>query len=218
MSELDKYFPRNSEPPTIEAPQDGVRPWAAGLYEFGVTTPKAKKRRDPSKPTPAQLRRIGEGLTKYIFQKAGFPLRKIEEHEAWPGGPYKPVDLDYCNDAHRIKAEAKTWWTKHGTNNFPLSRISENQRRFFRNALNNVWRAYLTIALLDAEPTRKACDVVYIIPWAEWLKIEDELQTRTSGNYKGKSFRVRDLDLLEPFAVRRHGRRWETYSGHEEER
>ncbi len=207
-SELDNFFEKRDVKP-LKIDTTGGRPWKNGLYEFGVTTAKPKKKRDPNKPTPYQLKRIGEGLAQYIFEKAGIQLRKMEEKEAWPGGPHKPVDVDYVNDAHLVKVEAKCWWTKDGKNNFALSRISDNQRRFLNNATRAGWRAFVTVALLDTLPKRKACQTFYIVPWGNWLEVEAALIDRSKGNYKGKSLRVRDLDLLRPYAIGRDGRKWD---------
>ena len=210
---LDDFFEPRGDPKPVKPPAEGVRPWAANLAAQGATVKPPRKRRDPNKPTPKQLRDIGEGLTKYIFNRVGVKLRKIEQIEGW-GGYWKSVDVDYANDAHRVKVEAKTWWTKHGKNSFALSRVSDKERRYMARGPREGFRCYMSIALLDGDPTRKACQTFYVIPWGAWMQIEAELLQRAAGNYKGKSLRVKDLDLLDGFAIVRNGTRWQIPPSH----
>jgi len=212
-SELENFFgPRKLSKDKPVVTPTNARPWAAGLAAQGpAVTPQ--RRRDPNKPTPNQLKNIGEGLTKYILKKAGINLRKIEQIAGW-GGYYKSVDVDFVDDARRVKVEAKTWWTKGGKNNFPLSRFSKKERQYLYRAGWNGWRAWVTIALLDGAPSRQACNTFYVILWPEWMRIEAELRRRASGNYEGKSLRVRDLDLLARYAIGRDGTRWAIPPGH----
>jgi len=214
---LDDFFPRDTkaqrrprpaQPPNVQV-IEGPR-WGAN-YTDGAPV-KPTRRRDPNKPTAKDLERIGEGLTKYLLKKVGLKLTKIPLIENYYG--YTSQDVDFRDEAHRLKVEAKAWWLQGGKNNFPVRRVSTNERRYLNAAIATGWQAWVTIALLDTLPTRKACNTFYVIPWRAWLQIEVELLKRAGGNYKGKSLRVRDLDLLEGYAIVREGRRWVIPAGH----
>jgi len=210
---LDEAFPygarrkAQAQAQALRPPPTNERPWAEGLREQG-TTIKPKRKKTKSQ----KLGTIGEGLAKLCLSKIGVSLTKIPLIEAYYG--YKSIDVDFRDEARRVKVEAKAWWTKGGKNSFPLSRFSDNERRYMREGIVTGFKCWITIALLDGEPTRSACNAVYVIPWTRWLEIEAQLSARAAGNYKGLSLRVRDLDLLEGYAIVREGRRWVIPAGH----
>jgi len=205
MSLLDEWFePRKikkqrpapaPEPGVIEQPQR----WAVGPQ------PKTTKR-DPNRVTSKQLERIGEGLTRDVLGKFGIPLHKVPLVEGFYG--YTSIDVDFQGvyQGRPLKVEAKAWWSERA--NFPLSRFSKNERGYMQRGMAQGFQCWITIALLDTEPTRGACNHLYVVPWSDWLIIEGLLGERVSGNYKGRSMRGRDIDLLDGYAIVRDGRWW----------
>jgi len=174
---------------------------------YANVKPSRKPRRKPErgKVTSKMLERIGEGLAKAIFAKHGIKLAKIPLIQGFYG--YKSQDVDFVSEAARVKVEAKTWWVFKKS--FPLARISDNERGYLDTSTRNGFKCYITIALLETElATRSACSVFYVIPWLEWLNIEDSLKTRQKGNFQGRSLRKCDLDLLEKFILRKVKGRW----------
>jgi len=211
--ELDLWFPRQNRAPKKVAPPtpdpDGTTPpiW----FREAVPERKAKPR-DPNKVTAKKLERIGEGLTKDVLKKFGISLSKIPLIESYYG--YKSIDVDFRGSyqGRPLKVEAKTWW--RARKNFPLSRFSRNERGYMRRGIAEGFQCWVTFAVLDTEPRRGACNALYVLTWQEWVRIEAELLARAAGNYKGRSMRKRDLDLLDGFAIVRKSRRWTLPPGH----
>lgn len=140
-----------------------------------------------------------------MLEKFGVTLRKIPLRESYYG--YSSVDVDFQGTKRAVKVEAKAWWIAHNT--FALSRFSKNERGYLNKAMRGNYETWITIALLDTEePSRANCHSLYVIPWARWLEIEAKLSTRASGNFKGKSLRRRDLDLIEGYQIVKVKRRW----------
>ena len=205
MSLLDEYFPRPEPKQRPQpAPEQGVieqpQRWAVGPQ------PKTTKR-DPNRVTAKQLERIGEGLASYVLGKFGIVLYKIPLVEGYYG--YTSIDVDFqgAYQGRPLKVEAKAWWSERSST-FALSRFSKNERRYMGRGLAQGFQCWITIALLDTEPTRGACNHLYVVPWSDWLIIEGLLGERAGGNFKGRSMRVRDIDLLDGYAIVRDGRRW----------
>lgn len=197
MSELDEWFPRadNGAPPepnTDPGIIDGAR------YD--------RRKSAHRKSTAKNLERIGEGLTHDVLEKFGVTLRKIPLLPGYYG--YISVDVDFqgAYQGRPLKVEAKTWWVARKS--FALSRFSENERGYMRRGLNEGWQCWVSIALLDGEPTRRACNTLYVLSWEDWLNIESQLAARAAGNFKGRSLRAGDIDLLSGYEVRRVKRQW----------
>jgi len=216
MSLLDEYFPRpkkrERKEPEPRFPGVGIIegvPWQRG------PAPVRKKKRDPHNPTSKQLERIGEGLTRDVFKnQLKIELTKIQTFVNRAGyNQSQDVDFQGAHNGRPLKVEAKAWWIAHKV--FPLSRFSDNERAYMRRGLAGGFQCWVTIAILDTEePSRTNCYALYVIPWAQWLKIEQALAARASGNYKGKSLRRKDLDLIEGCQIVKVKRRWVLPDGH----
>ena len=210
MNELDKWFPRK-EKPKIKAvePEQGI---IDGVPRHD-NWKKPRKKRDPHKVTAKQLERIGEKLTQYVFDKLlNVSLRKIPLVEGYYG--FKSIDVDFLGSygGRPLKVEAKTWWIAR--NGFPLSRFSDNERMYMQRGLDDGFLCWIAIAVLRDRPKRSACNELYVLSWSEWLNIEQTLAERASGNFKGRSMRKRDIDLLNGYAITRNGRQWEIPNDH----
>ena len=165
--------------------------------------PKKKAKRDRNATTPQKRGRMGEALTKFIYEKKGILLKKIVHT------PMRhSLDVDFTCDEKFIKVEAKAWWI-YNTNRFNLARITDKERGYLARASRSGWDCFITIMLLtDADATRRGCDTLYNIPWLAWLELEAALKGRSAGNYKGASIRKRDLVLIEKYAIKRIKGRW----------
>ena len=214
-SELDEFFgPRRQYKQKPTQRRTGIieNPWAQV---------ERKPRQAATPRKSVKIGKLGEDIARDVLKKFGIRLTKIPLRENYYG--YTSIDVDFQGSYHNrpLKVEAKAWWTKGGENNFPLTRFSKNERGYMRRGMEQGFQCWITLAYLDTEPTRKACDALYVIPWAEWLQIEAALLERATGNYKGRSLRVRDLDLLEGYAIVKQSRRWTLPAEHwmnEEER
>lgn len=229
--DLTVWFPRVEAPEAsavkttpIElktALEDSHNRFASGGYAagqerenyFGKLRPKKKKTATKAK----ELEQIGEGLTKAVFKnQLGIKLTKVPLviSFTYHGIRRTSTDVDFTgfHAGRDIRVEAKTWWSaKKG---FPLARFSDRERGFLRQAVARGYHAWVTIALLDGEPTRGACNNLYVLSWTKWLEIEAALRGRAAGRFEGKSLRRRDLDLLDGLAIARHGRRWVVPGSH----
>lgn len=231
MSELDKWFPRTKKAAVpverttaenfrerLEATHDNLAHggYAAGQAreEFASGPRPSRRKRKPKPGSAKSLERIGEGLARDTFKnQLGIMLTKIPTGYNWAGHPLSTdVDFQGSYQGRPLKVEAKAWWCARKS--FPLARFSVNERRYLNNGVAQGWQCWVTIALLDGEPRRGACNNLYVLPWSRWLQIEAELRQRAKGNYEGKSFRRRDLDLLDGLAIVRQGRRWVVPEGH----
>jgi len=205
MSELDEWFgPRKQKQqrPT-PTPEQGV---ITVELRWDVGPQVKTKKRDPNRVTAKTLERIGEGLTRDVLGKFGIGLHKIPLVENYYGYTSTDVDFQGAYQDRPLKVEAKAWWLAQS--NFALSRFSANERGYMRRGLRDGFQCWVTIALLDIEPTRSACNALYVLPWEHWLQVELALLDRATGNYKGQSLRKCDLDLLNGYAIVREGRRW----------
>jgi len=213
MNELDKWFPRNN-PPKKTTTGDVMHIEGFGMATGTGTLDNApwqpeprrkKKKRDPNNPTSKQLERIGESLTKRILKKYGINLEKIPTGYNYYGHP-QSTDVDFrATNWQPLKVEAKTWWAQRNKY-FSLSRISKKERSYLNNGIAGGYHCWLSIAMLFNEPTQSACAAVYIVTWQQWLAVEEALLLRAKGQYKGQSLRVRDLDLLDGYAIMREGK------------
>ena len=213
--DLDAWFPRSATTPG---------PLPEPVVEQGVYPGIMTKR---SKPTtqrttlynPHEVGKVGEGLTRYVFEKFGATLSKSQTQEipTDEGFRYISTDLDEVGSirvnvggqtfAMSLKVESKGW-TK-GT--LPISRISDKQRKYFTRGMNASQMCVLSLVvwpMVCQNYGRSGVDCVYLVTWQRWLEIERELQGRAKGNYKGRSLRRKDLDLLDGCKVERVKRRW----------
>jgi len=213
-TDLDAWFPRDEVVPTPEPkPEQGVYP--------GFGRQKRHAAKGPSTKNPHKLGKIGESLTKRIMEKFGATLNKSPVHQiVTDGGIFtQSTNVDFVGSilagefARSMICDAKAW--SSGT--FPLTRVSHKERGYFTRGAQARQLCVLSLVIWPKVCSNYGAggvDVVYLVTWGRWLEIERELAERAKGNYKGKSLRRRDFDLLAGCAVRRESRRWTLEDGH----
>lgn len=218
-TELDRWFPRN--------PDDAKNPQPPRT-EHGIIPGIRQKRIKPRGGTksPQALKRKAEELTRYIFTNlfnAEISKSQVQEIITDKGIFNKSTDVDFVGSmpilsngtaiSYPIKIDAKAW----SGASFPLSRVSPNERQYFSDGLRAKMGCLLALVVwpLDAKSYgRGDVDAVYLVPWKLWLKLENQLAGMAAGNFKGKSLRRSDLNLLSGCAVVKDGRRWQLEPDH----
>ena len=144
-----------------------------------------------------QLRK--QSVATNILDRRGNPIRRS-------------IDVDYVGSiglngqAVVFKTEVKAVTEGH----LPLSRISDIQRGYLNKSLKMGAVTVLTIVWWTKIDPRmdETVTVLFPVPWADWLGIEDVLRGKARGNYKGNSFRTTDLPLLNPYGILKVNGRW----------
>lgn len=106
---------------------------------------------------------------------------------------------------------------KATTTALPLSRISNNETRYLDRALNAGEGALVLIVWLpELDRPYRLSDVLAadLIPWRRWPDLSAGLRARISGNYRGRSLRFTDRDLIADCALERAVRSWRLCPGH----
>ena len=218
MSELDEWFGPKAEPEDGEEQEadDGIIP---GLRA------RRKRVRGGAK-TPQALKRKAEDLTRYIFQNlfnAQISKSQVQEIVTDRGVFNKSTDVDFVGSmpilhngspiVYPIKVDAKGWAGR----SFPLSRVSDNERKYFEAGLRANMGCLLSIAVWPQDAKsygRGDVEAVYLVTWRRWLMLERALENMASGNFKGKSLRRKDLDDLSDCAIVKTSGRWVIPSEH----
>ena len=213
---LDAWFPRSSTKPG---------PLPEPVVEHGVYPGIMRKHHRVTKGSPTKnphkLAKIGETLTKRILTKFGATLAKSPVHEiATPSGFFtQSTNVDYVGsilvqgEGRALMCDAKAW----SGATFPLTRVSDKERGYFDRGMRARQLCVLSLVIWPQVCDNygaSGVDVVYLVTWQRWLEIERALKGRAKGNYKGKSLRRRDLDLLDGCKVERVSRRWTLEPGH----
>lgn len=208
--DLSKWFPRNP-PPTEEA-----------------SSPAGKKEPSPQ----SWIKKKGESWTrKYMKDMFGIKVEKRSD---------SPIELPDGTTIHPKKGidffgsvPTETPWNGHlemevkaFTGNFALSNIKPHQVLALNEAADRGDIAVLSLVYVD-RPTKQV-ETMWWIPWARGypdnpeMTLRDgtptfawfmrELRKRAAGNFKAKSIRKEDFDLLEQWAIRKEGRKWTAVS------
>jgi|WetSurSiteA1Bulk_404760.scaffolds.fasta_scaffold117913_2 hypothetical protein len=124
----------------------------------------------------------------------GIERRFFEGTDFYGSMPIKGQDY-----AIHVECEVKSY-----RDQFPLSRLSAEQRKFLADSYAARELALVVLMEHDDEVYRS----VYWIPWPNFLGIETELLKRVSGNYQGKTLRMLDVDLTAPYRLDMKARSW----------
>ncbi len=144
-------------------------------------------------------------------------LRQVQT----PAGPQwvsQDVDFDLLRPLGVGDCRSITKVEIKGTlgNSFPLSRISDRERGFLNRALAHGYSAWLLCLWWHKTATGQDCELMHLVPWAEWKQIEADLEAKAAGNFKGKSIRRR-IDLKtgwDQYAIRKVNQRWQLDKSH----
>jgi hypothetical protein len=144
-------------------------------------------------------------------------LRQIQT----PAGPQwvsQEVDYDLLRPLGVGDCRSITKVEIKGTlgNSFPLSRISDRERGFLNRAVARGYTAWILCLWWDKTVTGQDCELMHLVPWAEWKQIEADLLTKATGNFKGKSIRRR-IDLKtgwDQYTIRKVNQRWQLDESH----
>jgi hypothetical protein len=122
----------------------------------------------------------------------------------------RPLGVGNCRSITKVEIKGTLG------NSFPLSRISDRERGFLNRALARGYSAWLLCLWWDRTTTGQDCELMHLVPWAEWKQIEADLQAKAAGNFKGKSIRRR-IDLKtgwDQYTVRKVNQRWQLDKSH----
>ncbi len=183
---------------------------------------KEKSRKAAQKPD----RRAEEWVRNWCASKLGAKLKKQTVATGqWRGGVEirAKVGLDFAGDMRlpgsKFSTAVQTEVKSVTSGKFDFKSIKPHQRQWFDEATQRGVLAFLSLvwwerpmdSRMGAEYTMAA---YYPVLWPDWLKIEEEMRDQASGNFKGNSIRVRDLPILEPYAIRKIGCCWPVPQNH----
>jgi hypothetical protein len=217
MDILDEFFPRPKQKQHRQLAQ--TKTWRDRVASGAVETIKPTTARNKQTKRVANLGKTGERWCKqYLPQVCGGHLEKSRVVER--GGYFISTDVDFVGSiplaatVYPVHVEAKAW----STGNFALSQISERERGFLKKARRNRDGALLCIVRFahQKEHAYRLSDAIcaYLIPWARWLEIEQELSARAGGRFRGRSLREQDLGLVADCKIERVSGRWELCGDH----
>ncbi len=123
----------------------------------------------------------------------------------------RPVGVGDCRSITKVEIKGTLG------NSFPLSRISDRERSFLNRALAHGYNAWVLCLWWHTTITGQDCELMHLVPWADWKQIEAALQAKATGNFKGKSIRRR-IDLKtgwDLYAIRKGDNgRWQLDKSH----
>jgi len=175
---------------------------------------KAKAQADKAKkPTPFHTKKLSENLCRKHFKDLlGVELTKVADTKRKFGDRtfYVSEDVDFRGNIFlrvagvtrcyplRVESKAvtlKRQWRQHKVKlagSFPLSSLTDIQRLYLTE---NKVRGGLSIIYLTWW-LEKSCQAAFMVHLNSWMEVESILQERALGNFKGKSLRFEDCDLL----------------------
>jgi hypothetical protein len=99
----------------------------------------------------------------------------------------------------KIEVKAISRWT------FPLSRVSDTERKYLNQAKAANHIAAVVLVWIDGD---NEAVILHFVPWKDWTTLEAGLLAKATGNFQGKSIRRVDLRDLDPYAFRKTNGRW----------
>ncbi len=144
-------------------------------------------------------------------------LRQVQT----PAGPQwvsQDVDFDLLRPLGVGDCRSITKVEIKGTlgNSFPLSRLSDRERGFLNRAVARGYSAWILCLWWHTTDAGQDCELMHLVPWAEWKQFELDLQAKATGNFKGKSIRRR-IDLKtgwDKYTIRKVNGRWQIDASH----
>jgi hypothetical protein len=101
------------------------------------------------------------------------------------------------------------------TDTFPLSRVSERERRFLNEARRKGFDTWILMVWWKKTEKRPDCDQMHLMTWGDFEQIEIDLKAKASGNFKGNSIRRKiDLKDWQRFEIDKVNGRWELSADH----
>jgi hypothetical protein len=122
----------------------------------------------------------------------------------------RPLGIGGCHSIAKVEIKGTLG------NSFPLTRISDRERGFLNRALAYGYSAWILCLWWHKTTTGQDCELMHLVPWAEWKQIEADLEAKAAGNFKGKSIRRR-IDLKtgwDQYAIRKVNQRWQLDKSH----
>lgn len=101
------------------------------------------------------------------------------------------------------------------TDSFPLSRVSDRERRFLNESRRKGFDTWIMFVWWRKTDRRPDCDQMHIMTWDQFEQIERELKASAKGNFKGNSIRRKiDLKNWSRFEINKVNNRWDLSADH----
>lgn len=101
------------------------------------------------------------------------------------------------------------------TDSFPLSRVSERERRFLNESRRKGFDTWLLMVWWSKTDKRPDCNQMHLMTWDMFEQVERDLKASASGNFKGNSIRRRvDLKGWSMFEINKVNGKWELSGDH----
>jgi hypothetical protein len=121
----------------------------------------------------------------------------------------RPLGLGDCRSITKVEIKGTLG------NSFPLARLSDRERGFLNRALAHGYSAWILCLWWHKTDTGQDCELMHLVPWAEWKQIEAALKANAAGNFKGKSIRRKvDLKGWDRYAITKVNSRWQLDPAH----
>jgi hypothetical protein len=101
------------------------------------------------------------------------------------------------------------------TDSFPLSRVSERERRFLNESRRKGFDTWMLMVWWNKTDKRPDCNQMHLMTWDAFEQIERDLKSAASGNFKGNSIRRKiDLKGWSKYEINKVNGRWELSADH----
>lgn len=178
---------------------------------------QAKAKRSARFDVGAKTEERGKGWLERHFNAE---VKKCALRSIWTpvGEQWVSSDVDYImsrpigDGAFRItKIEVKGTIT----DTFPLTRLSERERRFLNESRRKGFDTWVLFVWWSKTDKRPDCDQMHLMTWNDFEQVEIDLKSKASGNFKGNSIRRKiDLKDWQRFEINKVNGRWELSNNH----